>query len=305
MAGHPCPLFYYSLSIAASAVTIPTTVAPTVGPGRSGRCSAARSNLPINETVATGRMIAIGEILQILPSSYVPAARPVTHSVILPVGTISLFVGLTNVIVLEDSDRIRESPPRDRLSESQIRTIHRLASEYNSAHSDVAENAAAAEDTALNDDADSATPASLAGSITAASPAGSITQVSNVGDFEDPSILGIFDFDSGSENSADLRDRTGRHAATYMATGADPLEDPFSTPIPPNTTTTEVEELRLKLAEAVRKEQAEREKFRLEQVKAQELSRCHQLRIRSRLNPTIQGCALNFDDESDLARAAE
>ena len=71
MAGRPCPSFYYSLPIAASAVTIPTIVAPTVGPGR---CSAARSNLPINETIATGRMIAIGEILQILRSSYVPAA---------------------------------------------------------------------------------------------------------------------------------------------------------------------------------------------------------------------------------------
>src|SRR5215216_763780 len=224
---------------------------------------------------------------------------------ILPVGTISLFISLTDVIVSEDSARIRESPPRDRLSESQIRTIHRLASEYNSAHSDVAENSAAAEDAALNDDADSATPASLAGSITAASPAGSITQVSKVGDFEDPSILGIFDFDSGSENSADLRDGTGRHAATYMATGADPPEDPFSTPIPPNAMATEVEELRLKLAEAVRKEQAERENFRLEQATTQELSRYHQLQIRSRLNPAIQGRALNFDDENDLTRIAE
>src|SRR3954471_3123041 len=166
MAGRPCPLFYYSLPITASAVVIPTTVAPTVGPGRFGRCSAARSNLPINESVATGRMIEIGEMLQILPSSYVPAARPVTHNMILPVGTISLFVGLTDVIVSEDSDRIRESPPRDRLSEIQVRTIHRLASDYNSAHSDMAENIATAEDVALNDDADSATLVSLAGSIT-------------------------------------------------------------------------------------------------------------------------------------------
>src|SRR4051812_18214956 len=90
-----------------------------------------------------------------------------------------------------------------------------------------------------------------------------------------------------------------------MATGTDPPEDPFSTPIPPNATSTEVEELRLKLAEAVRKEQAEREKFRLEQVTAQELSLYHQQRIRSRLNPTVPGCALNFDNESDPARAAE
>src|SRR3954462_3819633 len=140
MAGRPCPSFYYSLPIAASAMVIPTTVAPTVGPGR---CSAARSNLPINESVATGHMIAISEMLQILPSSYVPAARPVTHSMILPVGTISLFVGLTDVIVLEDSAPIRESPPRDRLSEIQVRTIHRLASEYNSAHGNLAETTAA------------------------------------------------------------------------------------------------------------------------------------------------------------------
>src|SRR3954470_15278197 len=120
-----------------------------------------------------------------------------------------------------------------------------------------------------------------------------------MGDFEDPSILGIFDFDF------DLRDGTGRHAVTYMATGTEPPEDHFSTPIPPNATATEVEEHRLKLAEAVRKEQAEREFFCLEQVTAQELSRYHQQRIRSRLNPTIQGRALNFDDENDPARAAE
>src|SRR4051812_24521061 len=90
-----------------------------------------------------------------------------------------------------------------------------------------------------------------------------------------------------------------------MATGTDPLEDPFTTPIPPNAMATEVEELRLKLAEAVHKEQAEREKFRLKQATTRELSRYHQQRIRTRLNPTIQGCALNFDDENDPARVAE
>ena len=42
-------------------------------------------------------------------------------------------------------------------------------------------------------------------------------------------------------------------------------------------TAMEVEELRLRLAEAVRKEQVEREKFRLEQVTSQELSCYHQL----------------------------
>ena len=38
---------------------------------------------------------------------------------------------------------------------------------------------------------------------------------------------------------------------------------------------------------------------------AQELSRYHQLRIRSRLDPTVQGRALNFDDENDPARTAD
>ena len=95
MAGRPCPSFYYSLPTAASAVTIPTTVAPTVGPGWSGRCSAVRSNVPINESIPTSRMIAIGEILQILPSSYVPVARPITPTVIMLVDTMRLFVGFS------------------------------------------------------------------------------------------------------------------------------------------------------------------------------------------------------------------
>jgi hypothetical protein len=104
-----------------------------------------------------------------LPSSYVLTSRPVTHNVIMPVGTISLFVGFTDVIVSQDSALIGESLPRDRLFESQVRTIHRLASEYDSANSNVAETNTATDDAALHDDADSATPASVAGSIIAVS----------------------------------------------------------------------------------------------------------------------------------------
>ena len=72
----------------------------------------------------------------------------------MPVGTISLFVGFTDVISSKDSARIRESPPRDRLSKSQVRTIHHLASEYGSANSNVAETSMNADDAAINNDAD-------------------------------------------------------------------------------------------------------------------------------------------------------
>jgi hypothetical protein len=63
IAGRPCPSFYYSLPLVASIVAIPTTVATTVGPGQSGLSSAMRPYLLINRSIATGRMIAISEIL--------------------------------------------------------------------------------------------------------------------------------------------------------------------------------------------------------------------------------------------------
>src|SRR3954465_2226250 len=112
--------------------------------------------------MTNGGMIPIDVIPQIWPSSYVPTARPVTHSVVMPVATISLFVGFTDIIVSEDSARIRESPPHDRLSESKVGPIHRLASEYDSANSNVTETTVVANDAALNDDADSVTPTSAA-----------------------------------------------------------------------------------------------------------------------------------------------
>ena len=172
----------------------------------------------------------------------------------MPVDTISLFIGFTDVIV-SDSARIRESPPHDRLSESQVRTIHRLAFEYGSANSNMDETSMVADKAALNnDDATSATPASIAGSIVAASPAGSITQGSNMGDFEDPSILGIFDSDSGSENSGDLHVGSGRFIMTYMASGTSAPPDPFSTLILLTATATKVKEARQRLEEVVRKE---------------------------------------------------
>jgi hypothetical protein len=40
-------------------------------------------------------MIATGSFYHIQPSSYVPASAPVTHAVMLPIGSINLYVGFT------------------------------------------------------------------------------------------------------------------------------------------------------------------------------------------------------------------
>ena len=63
-------------------------------------------------------MIAIGGILQILPSSYIPASRPVTHGAVMPVGSINLFVGFTGAIDPAATMIVGGSPPhRDLLLE--------------------------------------------------------------------------------------------------------------------------------------------------------------------------------------------
>src|SRR3954451_23846539 len=84
-----------SLPPVATAVVIPTTVAPTVGHGASGLRSAARPYSPIARSMATGRLVTTGSIFHIQPSSFVPASAPVTHAVMLPIGRINLYVGFT------------------------------------------------------------------------------------------------------------------------------------------------------------------------------------------------------------------
>src|SRR3954454_8698124 len=84
-----------TLPVVASAVVIPTTVAPTVGHGASGLRSAARPYSPIVRSMATGRLVATGSIFHIQPSSCVPASAPVVQAVMLPIGRINLYVGFT------------------------------------------------------------------------------------------------------------------------------------------------------------------------------------------------------------------
>src|SRR3954453_2057679 len=84
-----------SLPPVATAVVIPTIVAPTVGHGASGLRSAARPYSPIARSMATGRLVATGSIFHIQPSSFVPASAPVVQAIMLPIGRINLYVGFT------------------------------------------------------------------------------------------------------------------------------------------------------------------------------------------------------------------
>src|SRR3954469_283308 len=84
-----------TLPLVASAVVLPTTVAPTVGHRTSSLRSAARPYSPIARSMATGRLITTGSIFHIQPSSFIPASAPVIHAVMLPIGRINLYVGFT------------------------------------------------------------------------------------------------------------------------------------------------------------------------------------------------------------------
>jgi hypothetical protein len=110
------------------------------------------------------------------------------------------------------------------------------------------------DDSALEDDADSAATESAAGSIVAASVADSITPVSNPVDYEDSSILPLFNSDS--EPDSVEAPRYQYPTAVLMATGDDPPNEPFTTPLPATTTATVIEAHRASL-EAQRNEEGE------------------------------------------------
>ena len=283
-------------------MAIPTTVTPTVGHGVSSLRSAARPYSPVARDIATGRLIATGSFYHILPSSYMPASRPLTHAAMLPVGSINIFVGFTEAYDPIGSAAIGISPlplapPRDHLV---IAGGDSTEDQIGSTTLPIAGGDSTDDGAALLDDADSATPASVAGSIVVASHVDSITRVSNASDFEDSSILGIVDSDSDSDSHGWIRGGSTRHAAVFMADGnnSNPPPDPFTTPLPTTATVTEVEAQRKLLKDARKKELAERERFRLEQSAARNLSAYHQQRMAQCLKDgQLMTRTLNFDDE--------
>jgi hypothetical protein len=213
-------------------------------------------------------MIATGGFLHVLPSSYRPASAPVTHTVMIPVDSISLFVGFTGAADLTESGGIIEHP----CSTSSLYGIATPDQIYTATlpitRGDYSEN-----DAALQEDADSTTPASNAKSI---------APVSNPGDFEDSSIRPLFDSDSESESAEFPRGRSTRHAAVLVvdAAGGNQPPDPFSTPIAPTAMAGKLETFCLALEAQQKKEREERRKFELERQQELEITQYRQRRIR-------------------------
>jgi hypothetical protein len=99
----------------------------------------------------------------------------------------------------------------------------------------------------------------------------SITRVSNFVEFEDSSVLALSDSDSDSNLGGLIHDGSAHPATVFMVDV--PVEEyPFTMPLPASATWIQIEEHRLALEEAKRKELAEREKFLLEQQATKGLS---------------------------------
>jgi hypothetical protein len=195
-------------------------------------------------------MIATGSFFHIQPSTYHPAPSPLSHAWMVPVGTINLFVGLAGV---SDPAEVRPGQLHDPYAPGQLLT----------ATLPLSGEAYIEEESALEDDADSAAAASVTGSIIAASVADSITPVSNPGDFEDSSILPLFDCDSEPDSIEDPQYQ--HHAPILMATGDELPNYPFTTLLPAKTTAGDIEAHRVALEARRKKELVERQKLRVEQ----------------------------------------
>jgi hypothetical protein len=92
-----------------------------------------------------------------------------------------------------------------------------------------------------------------------------------------------------------------RHAVNiFMAkNGENTAPDPFSTPLPPNATQQEIEDYLKALDEAKKKELTEREKFRLEQQTAENISCYRTRRMAQRLRAENVTRVLDFKDPND------
>jgi hypothetical protein len=163
-------------------------------------------------------------------------------------------------------------------------------------------------ESALEDDADSAAAASIAGSIVAASLKDSVTPVSHPSDFEDNSILPLFDSDSETD-SIDAP-HYQYPIDVFMAGGDEvPPNDPFTTLLPATANATEIEVHRAALEEQRKKELAERQKFRLEQDSVIAVSHYRQerncLRLERAREQGFPSAHLNFDDPNGEVRVAQ
>src|SRR4051812_2518384 len=302
-----------ALPLVASAVVIPTTVAPTVGHRTSSLRSAARPYSPIARSITTGRLVATGSIFHIQPSSFVPASAPIVQAVMLPIGRINLYVGFTG-----------SSEPADPKPRSTPLGSHAYdGRDYSFDYNDYFEPAGAYTELCpssgegqiqpddLEDDADSAAPLPVArfekapvsetGSIIADSVCDSITLVSNASEYAE-SIRSLLEEESDADSSNFSFEVLPPPVHVYMAGPgtSDGEMDPFSTTLANNAIAAETEARRQELEDARKKELAERNRFRLERESAAHVSRyrdrrAHQRRMED-LNITRN---LNLDNAGD------
>jgi hypothetical protein len=81
--------------------------------------------LPICLTIATGRIISTIGFFHIRPITYCPAPAPVTHTVMVLIDTINLFIGITGAVDSIESagdSAVRPSPSRQFDALGQIYT---------------------------------------------------------------------------------------------------------------------------------------------------------------------------------------
>src|SRR4051812_17178623 len=305
-----------ALPLVASAVVIPTTVAPTVGQRTSGLRSAARPYSPATRPIATGRLVATGSIFHIQPSSFVPASAPIVQAVMLPIGRINLYVGFTGSY--DPADPMPRSTPLG----SHAYDGRDYSFDYNDyfepadAHTELSPSSVEGQiqPDDLEDDADSAallpatriekTPVSESGSIIADSVYDLITLVSNASDYAE-SIRLLLEEESGADSTDFSFEVLPPPVHVYMAGPgtSDGEVDPFSTPLSNNATAAEIDARRQELEDARKKELAERSRFRLEREAAANVSRYRERRAQQRRTEDLDIARnLNFDNAGDPTR---
>jgi hypothetical protein len=131
--------------------------------------------MSIGRQFATGMLVAHDSCFYIKPGNYQPAFAPVTCAYMLHVGSINIFIGLTDTIEnFDDSaQNMRMTPLLTQVEYDQARLATLPLSGGGSIEGAIN---SAVESNALADDADSADPPSDDGSIIAASFDGSITR---------------------------------------------------------------------------------------------------------------------------------
>src|SRR3954454_15303068 len=198
--------------LVASAVVIPTTVAPTVGQRTSSLKSAARPYSLITRPIATGRLVATGSIFHIQPSSFMPACAPIVQAVMLPIRRINLYVSFTG------SSDPADPMPRSTPLGSRAYDGRDYSFDYNEyfepadAYTELCPSSGEGhiQPANLEDDADSAAPLPVArfqkapvsetGSIVADSVCDSITLVSNASDYAE-SIRSLLEEESDADST--------------------------------------------------------------------------------------------------------